>query len=85
MAQDADLLTICGRCGLRLFEDYDIREGGIVVISERGQCKLEAAAIWDPALPRLLFDASGHELEKTLRLGGVSRRQRRQIGRLLRE
>jgi hypothetical protein len=36
------------------------------------------AAIWDPALPRLLFDASGRELEKTLRLDGIPLRRLRE-------
>jgi hypothetical protein len=28
MVQDPDLLTLCGRCGLRLFADYTVRAGG---------------------------------------------------------
>jgi hypothetical protein len=84
MVQNADLLTLCGRCGLRLFDDYIVRAGGVVVVSEQGQRKLEAAAARDPALPRLLFDASGRELEKMLRLGGVSRQWRRRTERMLR-
>jgi hypothetical protein len=85
MAEDPDLLTLCGRCGLRLFDDYTVRAGGVVVISEQGRRKLEAAAARDLALPRLLFDASSRELEKTLRLGGVSRRLRRRVERMLRQ
>jgi hypothetical protein len=79
-----DLLTLCGRCGLRLFDDYVVYTGGVVVISEAGQAKLEAAAARDPALPRLLYDASGAEVAKTLKLGGVSKRMRRRAERLLR-
>jgi hypothetical protein len=55
------------------------------VVSEAGQRKLEQVAAADPALPRLLFDASGREVEKTLRLGGLSRQMRRRARRRLRE
>lgn len=80
-----DLLTLCSRCGLRLFDDYLVYASGVVVVSETGQQKLEVAAAADPVLLRLLFDASGREVEKTLRLGGVAGRMRRRAERLLRE
>jgi hypothetical protein len=70
---------------LRLSADYYIGRGGIVIVTEAGQHKLEVAATWDPALPRLPFDAAGVEIEKLLRLDGLSRRMRRGIERLLRE
>jgi hypothetical protein len=80
-----DLLTLRGRCGLQLFDDYRVYAGGGGVISEHGQRKVEALAATDPALPQLIFDASARELAKVLRLGGVSQRWRRRTERMLRE
>jgi hypothetical protein len=81
MATD-DMLMLCARCGLRLFDDYIVRAGDIVVPTEAGQRKLEQAAAGDEALARQIFAASGVEIEKALHHGRLPRAARRRLRRL---
>jgi hypothetical protein len=80
-AQD-DLLVLCARAGLRLFDDYLICDGDITVVTEEGQRKLEAAAARDPILARHLYDASGVEVDKLLDHGSLSPRMRHRLTQL---
>jgi hypothetical protein len=77
-----DLLTLCGRCGLRLFDDYVV-DRGLVVVTEAGQRKLEAQAKNDGALAAALCDASGVEATKLLARKELSLTMRRRLLRLL--
>jgi hypothetical protein len=80
-----DLLTLCGRCGLRLFDDY-IVDRDLVVVTEAGQRKLEAAAeaADDDTLALALHDAAGVEAVKLLARRGLTRSVRRRLRRSLR-
>jgi hypothetical protein len=53
------MLVLCARCGLRLFGDYIVRDGDIVVITEQGQRRLTQAVAADPSLERSLLEAAG--------------------------
>lgn len=80
---EADLLVLCARIGLRLFEDYLVCDGDIVVTTEQGQRRLEQAAATDPVLAEWLYEASGAEIEKLLDHGSLSWAMRRRLARFL--
>jgi hypothetical protein len=76
-----DMLALCGRCGLRLFDDYIIQVGDVVVLTEAGQAKVERAAASDAMLRQQIFVAAGAEIEKALHHGRLPRAARRRLMR----
>jgi hypothetical protein len=76
-----DLLVLCARVGLRLFEDYVIGDGDITIVTEQGERKLKQAAVRDTGLAQLLYDASGVEIEKMLDHGTMPPALRRRLRR----
>jgi hypothetical protein len=51
------MLVLRARCGLRLFDDYIVRDGDIIVITAQGQRRLAQAVAADPSLEQSLLEA----------------------------